>query len=151
MQYVDRRAIAAALIVVGPQLAACQQQAGHTKIEPALVENIDGSDVSQVTLTEKAMERIALQTSVVREEQVVGYGGGTAMRKVVPYSALIYDPNGETWVYISPEPRRFVRHPVKVERIVGDDAVLFAGPDKDTQVATVGAAELYGAESGVGH
>ncbi len=149
MQYIDRKVIVVALIVAGPNLAACQKQAGHTKVEPAHVEQIEGSEVKHVTLTEKAIERIDLKTALVREEQVVGIDGG--MRKIVPYSALIYDPNGKTWVYISPEPRKFVRHPVDVERIVGDDAVLFAGPDKDTAVATVGAAELYGAEHGVGH
>jgi hypothetical protein len=102
MQYIDRKVIAVALMVAGLQLAACQKQVGHSKIEPAQVEHIEGSEVSRVTLTEKAIERIDLQTAAVREEQVAGNEGSMVMRKVVPYSALIYDPNGKTWSTSAP-------------------------------------------------
>lgn len=72
-------------------------------------------------------------------------------RKVVPYSALIYDPNGETWVYTSSSPRTFVRQEVEVDYIEGDMAVLDEGPSPGTVIAVVGVAELYGAEFKVGH
>jgi len=45
----------------------------------------------------------------------------------------------------------FVRHPVTIEYIDKEKAVLQDGPDVDTEVVTVGAAELFGAELGVGH
>lgn len=76
-------------------------------------------------------------------------GGGT-QRFVVPYSALIYDLNGKTWVYVSPEPLVFTRYPVVVDYIEEDEAYLLEGPPAGTQVATVGVPELYGADTGVG-
>ena len=33
------------------------------------------------------------------------------LRKVVPYSAVIYDLHGETWVYMTPSPFTYVRRP----------------------------------------
>jgi len=77
-------------------------------------------------------------------------GSGTD-RKVVPYSALIYDSRGQTWVYTSPDPRSFVRQKVEVDYSQGDLAVFKDGPPTGTIVAAVGAAELYGTEFKVGH
>lgn len=72
------------------------------------------------------------------------------LRKVVPYASVIYDLQGDTWTYISPEPLVFVRHRITVDYIDGDLAVLLDGPPAGTAVVTVGAAELFGAELGVG-
>lgn len=71
-------------------------------------------------------------------------------RKVIPYTAVIYDLAGETWAYTSPEPLVFVRHPISVDYVGGDLAVLSDGPPSGAAVVTVGAAELYGTEFGVG-
>ncbi len=76
--------------------------------------------------------------------------GNGMPRKVVPYSAVLYDLHGETWVYTSPEPLVFVRHPVRIDYIEGELAVLSEGPPSDTEVVTVGAGELFGAETGIG-
>jgi hypothetical protein len=76
-------------------------------------------------------------------------GSGT-QRKVVPYGAVLYDVDGKTWVYTNPEPLVFVRHPVSIDYIEGDLAVLLEGPPVDTEVVMVGVAELFGAETGVG-
>src|SRR5438132_13410356 len=72
-------------------------------------------------------------------------------RKVVPYSALIYDQHGQTWVYTSSSARTFLRHKVEVYHIQGDVAILKDGPPTGTVVASVGVAELYGTEFKVGH
>ena len=72
------------------------------------------------------------------------------MSKVVPYSALIYDPNGQTWVYTSPKPRTFVRQKVDVDYIEGNLEVLNEGPPLGTVIVSVGVAELYGAEFEIG-
>lgn len=115
-------------------------------VVPAVVKHIPDSEISSVTLTEKAIQRIDLQTDSVRETQVAG-----AARKVVPYSSLIYDPHGGTWVYTNPQPRTFVRASVDVDFIKGDWVVLREGPPLGTTVATFGVAELYGTEFEVGH
>jgi hypothetical protein len=75
--------------------------------------------------------------------------GGNMPRKVVPYAALLYGVNGETWVYTNPEPLVFVRQPIVVDHIEDDLAILSEGPEVGTAVVTVGAAELFGAETGV--
>lgn len=69
---------------------------------------------------------------------------------IVPYSAVLYGLHGETWVYTNPEPLVYIRYPVTVDYIDGDQAVLLDGPPAGMAVVTVGSAELFGAESGVG-
>ena len=78
--------------------------------------------------------------------------GGVTTHKLIPYAALIYDTKGVTWVYTSTsaEPLAFVRHKVMVDYIEGDTAYLSEGPAVGTLAVTFGAAELYGAETGVG-
>jgi hypothetical protein len=112
--------------------------------KPAYVEAIEGSDLKRVVLTEKAAERLDIQIALVSEEQVEG-----TQRLVIPYAALIYGLNGETWAYIMPEPLTFVREGITVDYIEGDMAVRLTGPAIGTEVVTVGVAELYGAETGV--
>ena len=147
----SRRALAAiGLLAVGLQLSACTQQAAEAEggAEPATVEQVEGAEVSRLSLTAKAVERLGVQTKPVLAGRL-GVGGDT--RRVVPYSAVLYDAKGDTWVYTNPAPLSYVRERVTVDYIEGDQAVLTDGPPKGTQVVTVGAAELYGTEFGVGH
>ena len=137
------------LFLVGLQVAACKQSSTHHSEHPATVNHIDGSELSLVTLTEKAAQRIDLKTDRVAEATVKR--SEAKRRKVVPYSSLIYDPHGQTWVYTSPKPLSFVRYKVEVDYIEGDIAVLNQGPPTGTLVASVGVAELYGTEFQVGH
>jgi hypothetical protein len=113
--------------------------------EPARTEPIEGSEFLRVILSQKAAERLDLQTTTVRDEQV----GGT-LRSVVHYDAVLYGTNGETWLFTNPEPLVFVRQPVTVERTEGDLAILSDGPPSGTAVAVVGVAELFGVETGWG-
>jgi len=143
-----RRLSLMGMIVSVLPLAACSQhdsQAAHGD-QPAQVDKIDGSELSRVTLTEKAAERIGLETASVREQDLDG-----SMRKLVPYSSLIYDPQGRTWIYTSPQARTFVRQQVEVDTIDGDWVLLVDGPPVGTEIASVGVTEIYGAETGVGH
>ncbi len=138
---------ALSLAATSPALAGGGKSIGKPSgVVPAEVEDIPGSELRRVTLTERAIQRIDLQTDSVQEELV----GGSA-RKVVPYSSLLYDPQGRTWVYTSPGPRSFVREQVDVDFIEGDRVVLRRGPALGTTVASVGVAELYGAEFKIGH
>ena len=129
-------------------LAACSQHDSHAAHaeHPAQVDKIEGSELSRVTFTEKAAERIGVETASVREQELDG-----SMRRVVPYSSLIYDPQGRTWIYTISQPRTFVRQQVEVDRIDGGWVFLADGPAAGTEIASVGVAEIYGAETGVGH
>ncbi len=140
---------AACLLVAGMALAACQpHKVAHVADHPVKVEAIEGMAANRVTMTERAIERIDLKTDAVREQKV---SRSTSLRKVVLTSALIYDPKGQAWVYTSPEPRTFVKHKVDVEYVEGELAVLSDGPPTGTVVVSTAAAEVYGADSGVGH
>lgn len=109
--------------------------------EPARVEPIEGTELSNVILTEEAARRLDIQTEMARTEEVDG-----VQHTVVPYSAVIYDVQGEAWVYTSPAPLTFVRHSLEIDSIDRDVAVLSNGLPAGTQVVTVGAPEIYGAE-----
>jgi len=125
-------------------LAACKQTAETATDEeagPAKVEHLDGAEPTRVTLTEDAARRLDIQTDSIRDMQI-----GGSQHKVIPYAAVLYDTEGNTWTYSSPEPLVFVRHRIVVDRIEGEMAVLTEGPAAGTSVVTVGAQELYGSE-----
>lgn len=135
--------IVAIAMVLPLLLTACggSSSSSEEASGPATVELIEGTDISRITLTAKAVERLDIQTASVQ---------GGAAAKVIPYSAVLYSPNGETWAYVSSEPMTFMREAIVIDRIVGDKAFLSKGPASGAKVATVGVAELYGAESGLG-
>jgi hypothetical protein len=72
--------------------------------------------------------------------------GNDERHKVVPYSAVHYDGKGATWVYVSLQPLTFERQRIEVDHVVGDLAVLKAGPPVGTPVVTTGVSMLHGAE-----
>lgn len=139
------RKVLAVLGLVGVLLAACSgapAAPGH-KEEAVVVEKNEATGLSRLALSAKAAERLGIATAAVAPAPA---GRGTAM----PYSALIYDKNGGTWTYTNPEGLVFLRHEVTVDRIAEDLAILSAGPPVGTLVVTVGTAELWGVETGVG-
>jgi hypothetical protein len=122
-------------------LAACggsSDTAGH---EPAVVEEVAGTDLSRVTLTPEAAKRLDVETAAVEKRD-----GAT----IIPYSAILYSPTGEAWTYTNPQGLTFVRQRIVVDSIDGARVRLAKGPEPGTKVAIVGVAELYGAESGLG-
>jgi hypothetical protein len=122
-------------------LAASPAEAAHTP--PARIEPIAGSSVKRITLTERAATRLDVQTEEVRQD--------ASGEKAVPYASVLYDLAGAAWVYTNPAPLAFVRHPVAIARVSGATAYLREGPPVGTRVVSVGVAQLYGAEKGVGH
>ena len=140
------RWIVVAAISAGLLLSACNQsapEAGPAEDGPAIVEHLKGGvDVTKVTLTQDAAKRLDVQTAPMREMAVDG-----AQRKVIPYAAILYDVDGATWTYTNPEPLVYMRHPIKVDFIKGDDVILKEDLPPGTSVVTVGATELYGSES----
>ena len=101
--------------------------------EPAQVEPIKGTDLSRVTLSADAAKRLGIRTTA-------------ADGNVIPYAAVLYDPEGHTFTYTSPERLVFVRHPISVDHIDHGRAFLTNGPRSGTAVVTVGSQELFGTE-----
>ena len=131
--------------VAGLLLPACAATTTtSTKVNPATIEQIEGSEFKRVVLTEKAAERVGVETAPVQEGESNG-----SQRLVIPYAAVMYGLTGETWTYTNPEPLVYVREPITIFNIKGDLAYLVKGPPAGTSVVTVGGAELYGAETGV--
>jgi hypothetical protein len=125
------------LVFAGLLLSACgAKTAAPEKISPSKLEPIEGTDLSKVILTEKAAERIGVETVST---------SGTE----VPYAAVIYDTEGNTWIYTNPEPLTFVREQIVVDHIEGDIAFLAESLPSELSVVTVGVAELWGTETGV--
>ena len=113
------------------------------KDRPSKVEAIDGSKVKRVTVTEKAAQRLDIRTGEIGSE-----GSG---QLIAPYASIVYDIAGGTWVYTVPKPLTYVRQSVVVQAIKGEKAFLKEGPPPGTKIVTVGVAELYGTEKGIGH
>ena len=67
----------------------------------------------------------------------------------IPYAALIYNEEGDTYTYVSRKPLVFVRVLIGVDHIANGRVVLKHGPPLGTRVVTTGAAEVYSAEFGV--
>lgn len=146
MKQSNRWTVIISMIFFALFLAACQQATAESeKEQPAVVEPIAGTEFNRVTLTELAAKRLGIETDTVHEENV---NGASAM--VVPYAAILYGLNGETWVYMVSGERVYERTPITIERISGQWAILGDGPPMGTEVVTIGVAELYGADTGVG-
>ena len=143
----SRRWRLVATIVAGLALAACTSPgAAKPKVDAAVVvEKIEGTDLKRLALSAKAAERLGIST------EPVGAGpAGSTSSTVVPYSAVVYDAKGAAWTYTNPESLVFIRHGITVDHIAGQQAFLTSGPALGTPVVTVGVAELWGVETGVG-
>jgi hypothetical protein len=124
-------------------LTACAEAPSgeHEVVEPVKLEQIEGTDITRVILTPKAVERTGIETTVVRKN---------GKRLIVPHSAIIFDAEGHVWVYTNPKPLTYERQEVKLATEKGDTAILSAGPPPGTRIVTIGVPELYGAEYEIG-
>jgi hypothetical protein len=132
---------ASLLVVVAGGLSACGGSEPAAQ-PPASIEKAADGGPSRLTLTAQAVQRLGIQMAAVQ---------ATGQELTIPYSAIIYDPDGNTWAFTNPSPLVFVRAPLTVDLIQGDTATLSSGPPAGTMVVTVGAEELWGTELGVGH
>jgi len=145
-----RRSPAVVMVAIAAiALSACAKAGSEeaSRVEPAKVVKVKGSNQTRVVLTKKAADRLGVTTGVVRE---VAGPKGTAPRKAVDYSAIIYDAEGNAFVFTNPAPLTFERVAVRIDVIEGNTAYLSDGPAPGTVVATVGVPELYGIDAGVG-
>ena len=133
---VDRKvaaALVAALLAVAP--AACKQaeaiEQEHyqaSKVTPA-----EHGDHATVTITELAAERIGLETVPIEKSQI-------------PYAAILYDAEGQAYVFVNTKGLSFHREDVDIADVDGDTVELADGPPAGTQVVTVGVPQIHGAE-----
>jgi hypothetical protein len=133
-------ALAAAVFVLPLLLTACGGSAAEEDATPpAVTEQVKGTDIIRVKLTAEAAERIGVKTVKV---------GSTSAGVVIPYDAVLYDPDGNAWTYTNRRPLVFQRQDVTVAAVHGDRAILSKGPAVGTPVVTTGATEIWGVEYG---
>ena len=145
-----RAACAGLVLIAGVvSLSACSGEASSgydyetaSHHVPAKLEPIKGTDVQRVIFDAEAAERVGLKTAPISQN---------GQETVIPYDAVIYGADGNTYAYTSPEPLAYVRQEISVEHVAGDSVVLSDGPPAGTEVVTVGAAEVYGTEFEVAH
>jgi hypothetical protein len=144
------RAACAGLVLIAcvVSLSACSEASSGYDYEtashhvPAKLEPIKGTDVQRVIFDAEAAKRVGLKTAPIRQD---------GRKEIMPYAALIYDADGNTYVYTAPEPLTYVRREISIDHFDGDSAVLSDGPPAGTEVVTVGAAQVYGTEFEVAH
>lgn len=66
----------------------------------------------------------------------------------VPYSSIVYDIYGGSWVYVKAAAQTYTRKRVEVSHVIDNNAVISRGLSAGEQVVIAGAAELFGAEFG---
>jgi hypothetical protein len=133
--------VAGLVIGAAAILAGCAT-AAPAETPPALIKPVAGSQIPQLQLTERAVQRLGIITQPVRQTATAGH----AAREIIPYSAVVYDTDGSTWTYVNTAARTYERKPITVTEIDGTAARLSAGPAVGTPVVTVGGTELLGTE-----
>jgi hypothetical protein len=108
--------------------------------EPAALESTGPDKPARVILTEEAVDRVALQTTEVK---------ALGKELTVDHAALVFDKAGKPWVFSVVGPRTYIRATVTIKEVQDNVVTLSAGPPPGTQVVTVGAIELWGAELGI--
>ena len=75
---------------------------------------------------------------------------GSQSGLTIPFSAVVYDIDGGTWIYRQVAPHTYARKRVLVSRVMGDKAILAHGIEPESKIVYSGAAELFGTEFGAG-
>lgn len=149
----SRRSTIALVGVLIAALSACTgtsggAPAGGDQAKPGQVVTAPGTGQQAVELDADAARRIGLTTGSVGMRSPAP---GQPPQPVAPLSAILYDKDGRTWVYVSEPTRMYVRTAVVLGPVVGADmVVLQSGPAPGTSVVTQGSVELLGVEQGVG-
>ena len=139
------RAVCAGLVLIAGvvSLSACREASTGYDYEmashhvPAKLESIKGTDVQRVIFDAEAAKRVGLKTAPIRQD---------GRKEIMPYAALIYDAEGDTYAYTATEPLSYVRQKIVIDHYDGDSVVLSDGPPVGTEVVTVGVVEVYGSE-----
>ena len=106
--------------------------------QPYKVQPIKGTDRNTVTMADETAGLLPVETTVVRSN---------GKRKVVPHNALIYNPDGDVFVYTKPKPETYVRRPVRSgPRLRAGGSGWRPVPTTAPTIVTTGSAELLATE-----
>jgi hypothetical protein len=133
---------AALIIIAVAALASCNRTSVAAGPPPPAHVTAGPHGAVSVVLTPLAAQRVGIQTAVA-------VSASRGRQAVVPYSALLYQPNGDSAIYAVSGPLTYTLVPVAVARILGNQVYL-TGLHPGTTVVTVGGEELLGVQDGVG-
>ena len=138
------RSVAGAVIAAAAVLAAltgCGATSAPAASPTARMAHTGPHGALSVVLSPLGAQRVGVQTAAAATA-----GRGQA---VVPYSALLYQPNGSSVVYTVTGPLTYTLAIVSVASMQGSQVYL-TGLTPGTVVVTVGGEELLGVQDGVG-
>jgi hypothetical protein len=134
------RRLGAGLVVIAVALglAACDEVPSNLREnQPYTVVGPEDAKIKLVKMEDATAALLPVETVTVRR---------VGKRKVVPHDAVIYNPDGGSFVYTKPKAETYIREPIEIVRVDGDEAVLSDGPRSGTTIVTTGAAELLATE-----
>ena len=154
------RRLAVVLAAAGIALTGCGSSEPGASAPSSRIEPVAGSSVGKIVLTAVGAQRIGIQTApaqgVPAPTRPAAPGGHPAPpprtggpSAVIPLSAVVYDPSGQTYAFSNPAPLTYVEVPITIDYVSGSSAYLAQGPRPGTPVVTVGAEELFGVQTGV--
>ena len=138
-----RRAVLGCVVAIAVATSAgCAEIESVTAepYEPAALESTGPDNPARIILTDEAVDRVALQTTEVK---------ALGKHLTVDHAALVFDKAGKPWVFTVVGPRTYARAAIGIKEVQDNLVILSAGPPPGTQVVTVGAIELWGAELGI--
>ena len=130
------------IIIAAAALAGCTSNSAVSGPTPPAHVTVGHNGAVSVVLTPLAAQRTGLQTAVATR-------AGRGPQTVVPYSALLYQPDGSSVIYKVTGPLTYTLVPVAVASVQGRQVYL-TGLAPGTAVVTVGGEELLGVQDGVG-
>lgn len=127
-----------ALLASGVVLGACSEvESNLRENQPYTVEGPEDAAIKTIKMEDATAALLPVETATVRRD---------GKRKVVPHEAVIYNPEGGAFVYTKPKAQTYIREPIEIVRVDGDDATLSDGPRAGTEIVTTGSAELLATE-----
>ena len=136
------RTAAVLIIIAAAALAGCGRTSAPAATPPPAHVRVGHHGTVSVVLTPQGAQRAGLQTAVAAS-------AARGRQAVVPYSALLYQPNGSSVVYTVTGPLTYTLATVSVASMQGSQVYL-TGLTPGTVVVTVGGEELLGVQDGVG-
>ena len=130
------------IIIAAAALAGCTSNSDVSGPTPPAHVTVGHNGTVSVVLTPLAAQRTGLQTAVATR-------AGRGPQTVVPYSALLYQPDGTSVVYTVTGPLTYTLATVSIVSMQGSQVYL-TGLTPGTVVVTVGGEELLGVQDGVG-
>ena len=87
-------------------------------------------------------ERVSVSLNTFNNKQTI---------LTIPWSAVVFDIHGGSWVYTQKSSTTFERKRVFLERVSSGNAVMSEGPAVGSKIVVNGALELFGVETGFAH